>query len=145
MLQCNTVDFSKAIIADAATVQAGKLYIHGGGWDRIFTTALPWVHPSLAIAFVLRVEYLEALTDHPVVIELVDDDEQPVFPRIEGTVRVGHPPMIAPGSPIFVPQAITLNSLQFARHGTFRFRITAGGASAEVPFYVSPPMPPARG
>jgi hypothetical protein len=135
------VDFTKALIADAAAVQGGKLYIHGGGWDRIFAASLPWVHPTLALAFVLRVEYLEALTDYPIVIELLDDDEQAVLPAIEGTVRVGHPPMLAPGSPLFVPQAITLNALQFAKHGPFRFRIKAGDSVAEVPFYVSPPQP----
>lgn len=129
------------MIADAAAVQGGKLYVHGGGWDRITTASLPWVHPTLALAFILRIEYLEALRDHPVTIELLDDDEQLVFPKIEGSVRVGHPPTLAAGSPLFVPQAITLNSLQFAKHGTYRFRVTAGGSVAEVPFYVSPPPP----
>lgn len=131
------MELTRTLIADAAVVQGGKLYVHGGGWDTIQATALPVTHPSLALAFVMRVEYLEALTDIPFLIELVDDDERSLGVKLEGTVRVGHPAMHQPGSPVFVPQAVTFNLLQFTRFGTYRFRISSGGATlAEAPFRV---------
>jgi hypothetical protein len=82
-----------------------------------------------------------AMTDIPIVIELVDDDEKPVGPRLEGKVRVGHPAMAQPGNPIFVPQAVTFNMLQFTRFGTHKFRISSGGNTlGETPFRVLQPM-----
>jgi len=140
------MELTRTLIADAAAVQGGKLYIHGGGWDAIQATALPVVHPSLAIAFVMRVEYSEAMTDIPIVIELLDEDEKPAGPRIDGKVRVGHPAMAQPGNPIFVPQAITFNVLQFARYGTYRFRISSNGVTlGETPFRIIPPIQSAPG
>jgi hypothetical protein len=139
------MELSRSLIADAAVVQSGKLYIHGGGWDAIQANAFPVTHPSLAIAFVMRVEYSEAMTDLPIVIELLDDDEKPAGPKIEGKVRVGHPAMAQPGNPIFVPQAITFNMLQFTRYGTYRFRISSNGVTlGETPFRLIPPIPTAQ-
>jgi hypothetical protein len=126
VLHCTTMELTRTMIADAAVVQAGKLYIHGGGWDGIQANALPVTHPSLAIAFVMRVEYSEALTDIPILIELLDD-ENPAGPRLEGTIRVGHPAMAQPGNPIFVPQAVTFNALQFTSYATYRFRVSSAG------------------
>jgi hypothetical protein len=140
------MDLTRVLVADAAVVQGGKLYIHGGGWDAIQATSLPVVHPSLSIAFVMRVEYSEAMTDIPIVIELLDDDEKPAGPRIDGKVRVGHPAIAQPGNPIFVPQAITFPMLQFARYGTYRFRVSSNGVTlGETPFRIIPPMPSATG
>jgi len=131
------VELTRTLIADAAVVQGGKLYVHGGGWDTIQASSLPVTHPSLALAFVMRVEYLEALTDIPFLIELVDDDERTMGVKLEGTVRVGHPAMSQAGSPVFVPQAVTFNMLQFTRFGAYRFRISSSGVSlAEAPFRV---------
>jgi hypothetical protein len=146
VLQCTTMDLTRAIIADAAVVQGGKLYVHGGGWDAIQANALPVTHPSLALAFVMRVEYSEAMTDIPIVIELLDDDEKAAGPRIDGKVRVGHPAIAQPGNPIFVPQAITFNVLQFARYGMYRFRVSSNGVTlGETPFRIIPPIANAPG
>jgi hypothetical protein len=135
------MELARILIADAAVVQGGKLYIHGGGWDGIHANALPVTHPSLAIAFVMRVEYLEALTDIPIVIELLDDDEKPAGPRLDGKVRVGHPAIAQPGNPLFVPQAVTFNLLTFTRYGTYRFRLSGSGVTlGETPFRVLQPI-----
>jgi hypothetical protein len=135
------VNLTGALIADAAVVQGGKLYVHGGGWDGIQAMALPVTHPSLALAFVMRIEYSEALTDIPLGIELVDEDEKPLGAKIEGRVRVGHPAAARPGDPLFVPQAVTFNMLQFNRYGTYRFRITSGTLMlGDATFRVLPPI-----
>jgi hypothetical protein len=135
------MELTRVLIADAAAVHGGKLYIHGGGWDAVQANAVPVTHPSLALAFVLRVEYSEALTDIPIVIELLDDDEKAAGAKIEGKIRVGHPAIAQPGNPVFVPQAVTFNMLQFTKYGTYRFRISSGATTiGEAPFRVMEPL-----
>jgi hypothetical protein len=83
------------------------------------------------------------MTDLPLRIEVVDQDERVLdLAKVEGTIRVGHPPVLKPGSPIFVPHAITYNGLQFAAYGSYKFRITSGEKPlTEIPFSVmSHPM-----
>lgn len=126
-----------AMLADAARVESGKLYVHGGAWDSITAASFPTTHPTLALAIVLRVEYSEALQDIPVLIELLDEDDQPFGPRLEGTINTGHAPGIRPGTPSSVPQAITLPMLTFDSPGGYRFRVSSGDEElASVPFRV---------
>ncbi len=136
-----------ALLADAAAVEGGKLYIHGAGWDTIWAASIPSTHPSLALALLFRVEYNEALRDIPISIELVDEDGQSVGVRIDGKFNVGHAAGTKPGDPIFVPQAITLPMLQFPKQGDFSFRIGSGpNELGSVFFRVAPAsgMPNAR-
>jgi hypothetical protein len=132
------MDVTTAMLADAASVENGKLYVHGGGWSIIHTTQLPVVHPTMALALVFRVEYTEALEDHPIAIELLDEDDTQLGPRIDGIIHVGHPPRTRPGTPAFVPQALRFNLLRFEREGGYRFRVTTGDDEvASVPFRVA--------
>ncbi|MGI8610586.1 MAG: DUF6941 family protein [Candidatus Dormibacteria bacterium] len=124
-----------ALLADAAAVLNGKLYLHGGGWDSIYAAAFPTTQPAMALAFVFRVEYSEALVDIPFVIALVDEDENDAGPRFEGKLNVGHPPGMKAGTPLHIPQAMTLNMLQFSKPGQYRFTIRSGDKElASVPF-----------
>jgi uncharacterized protein DUF6941 len=139
-----------AMLADAATLAEGKLYIHGGAWDTIYLTNPdgPYTHPVISLAFVLRVEYLEALQNIPIAIEILNDDNRAVGVRADGMINVGHSPGMEPGSPIFVPQAITFNTLTFPRAGGYRFKISAAGKElGSVPFRLAvrmaPPQPTA--
>jgi hypothetical protein len=115
-----------ALIADAAVVERGKLYIHGAGWDTIWAASIPTTHPTVALALLFRIEYSEALQDIPITIDLVDEDEHPIGIKIEGKLNVGHAAGTKPGAPIFVPQAITLNMLQLPKEGGYSFRIMSG-------------------
>ena len=131
------VEVATAMLADAATVENGKLYVHGGAWSVINARSFPVTHPSLALALVFRVEYTEALEDHPIAIELLDEDDHALGPRIDGVIHVGHPPRMKPGTPAFVPQAIRFNLVPFEREGGYRFRVTVDGEEiASVPFRV---------
>lgn len=92
----------------------------------------------MAVAILFRFEYLEALRDIPLLIELLDEDENALGPRVEGTFNVGHPPRSKPGAPIFVPQAITIPMLQLPKSGGYRFSIRSGDRElASVPFQVA--------
>jgi hypothetical protein len=125
------------MLADAAAVAGGKLYVHGGGWDSISVESLPAVHPSMAVVWVFRVEYAEALQDIPISVELVDEDDAPLDVRLEAVVNVGHPPGSRPGAPTFMPLQWTLTLLDLPHAGGYRFRICAGEDElASVPFRV---------
>jgi hypothetical protein len=71
----------------------------------------------MALALVFRIEYNEALADIPFVIELVDEDDRPVGPRIEGVINAGHPPRTRRGTPTFQPLAMTFNMTSFDHEG----------------------------
>ena len=125
------------MLADAAQVERGKLFVHGGGWDNISVANIPAVHPSMALVLLFRIEYDEALDDIPVSIDLVDEDDQPVGPHIEAVINAGHPPRTRRGTPTFVPQAITVTMLPLQRAGGFRYRVRSRDEElASVPFRV---------
>lgn len=130
-----------AMIADAATVQGGKLYIHGGGWDTIVARHVPIRHPTLALAFLLRAEYPETMSQIPLVIDIVDEQGEKLPARYEGMVNLSRAPGNRPGGFVTVPHAVTFDFLEIPALGSYRFRITSSRRLlAEVPFQVvSPP------
>jgi hypothetical protein len=131
------MNVTAAMLADAAVVQGGKLYIHGGGWDSIRVEALPAMQPTMAIAWIFRIEYSEALEEISVVVELLDEDDTAIGPRLEATLTAGHPPGSRAGAPIFVPLQWTLTQVELPAAGGYRFRIWVGDRElASVPFRV---------
>jgi len=126
-----------AMLADAASVESGKLYVHGGGWDTIDVAAVPATHPTLALVLIFRIEYDEALADIPIVIELLDEDDKPLELRLEGKMNAGHPPRLRPGTATFHPLALPFAMLTFQREGGYRFRVTSQGREvASIPLRV---------
>ncbi len=119
------MNVTTAMLADAASVEGGKLFVHGGAWDTINVHAIPAIQPTMALVLVIQIGYDEALTDIPIVIELLDEDDQPLGTRIEGMINAGHPPRTRPGTPTFHPLAMTLNMLHFDHEGGYRFRVTS--------------------
>jgi hypothetical protein len=131
------MEVTSSMLADAAAVAGGKLYVHGGGWDSISVESLPAVHPSMAVVWVFQVEYAEALQDIPFSVELVDEDNASLDVRLEAVINVGHPPGSRPGAPTFMPLQWTLPLLNLPRAGGYRFRICVGeNELASVPFRV---------
>jgi hypothetical protein len=131
------MDVTTAMLADAASVESGKLFIHGGAWDTIDVGSVPAMQPTMALALVFRIEYDEALADIPIVIELLDEDDHPLGPRIEGVINAGHPPRTRRGTPTFQPLAMTFNMIPFDHEGGYRFKVSSGERElASAPFRV---------
>lgn len=94
----------------------------------------------MALALVFHFEWNETNEDVPVVIELVDDDNQPLGIRAAGVLNVGRPPGVKKGSPLQSPFALTLPPIPFQKAGNYRFRVMTGDRElASVPFRVDAP------
>jgi Family of unknown function (DUF6941) len=133
------MNLAVAMLADAARVEGGKLYVLGGGFDTVFAQSYPVTHPSLAVVLLLMVEWNEALDPIQLDIALLDEDDNRLGPGSGGIINVGHPPTNVPGMPISVPLQSTFPLLQFGAPGAYRFRIQANGHDVgSIRFRVAP-------
>jgi hypothetical protein len=114
------MDVMAMLLADAARVESGKLYVFGGGWDRINAISFPTTHPSMAVAVILQVEYDEALAEHLVEIGLMKDGRV-AGPVQQMSLNVGHSPGMTRGAPTFVPLSFTYYELPFAEPGRYEW------------------------
>ena len=89
------------IVADRAEVANGKLYMMGGGWDRIQPPQFPF-SLMLGIAVGLRVPYHETEDAHRLRVVL-DRDGQKLF-EFDAEVQTGRPPGMR-GRDTLVPMA----------------------------------------
>ena len=126
-----------AMLADAAHVQGGKLYVLGGGFDTIITKALPAVQRSLAVVLVASVEPAERHHDLELTISLVDEDGKPTRLQARGRVRVGSPPNLPPGSLSTVPIVSPFANVRFDEAKGYSFFVHHEGRElARIAFRV---------
>jgi hypothetical protein len=85
------------ILADAAQVVNGKLYLLGGGWETVtlHSDRFPVSH-HCAVAASFRVPWLETNQQTPMEIEIVHEDGDTIA-KIAGQVEVGRPAGHPPG------------------------------------------------
>jgi hypothetical protein len=105
------------ILADAAQIVAGKLYLMGGGWDVLTANqALPVTrHCALAASYVIP--WTETNQRFNVEIVIVSDEGKELG-KISGQVEVGRPAGIPPGSEQRAQIAAEL-TLEFAQAGSY--------------------------
>jgi hypothetical protein len=131
------MEVTTAMVADAAALADGKLYINGGGWNTIFTAKVPTTHPALALVLIFKLSWHEANEDMPVLIELMDEDGQPSPLRGEGTFRVAAPPFVKKGVDLYQSFAQMFYAVTFENLGLYRFRISSNGKDlASIPIHV---------
>ena len=135
------------MLADAAAVLDGKLYIHGGGWDQLASPRLPFTVPNVALVLVIEHEWDETHTDMELQVQIYDEDGKPTRFGAIGTIRVGRPIMAKPGAPVSNPLVLTFPNLTVQRTGRYIFRVQVNGEEiGSVPFSVyvprEPPLPP---
>ena len=126
------------ILADAAQIADGKLYLLGGGWDRIWVNAgFPSVH-SVALAISFRVPWNETNQLHQVEVEITDQDHAGTLVKIEGSVEVGRPAGLEPGGEQR-SQFVANFPLRFEWPGTYAVNARVkDGVSARTTFTVVP-------
>jgi hypothetical protein len=127
------IDF--LILADAAQVADGKLYLLGGGWDRLAVQALPAMQMA-GIAVGVLVPWAETNTPRSLTLTVEDDDGGTVVPPLTVRVEVGRPPGLPAGAEQRV--MVALNA-QLALPRLGGYVITAaleGGAQRRLRFGV---------
>lgn len=125
------------ILADGAQVQNGKLYVMGGGWDRIVINQPFPANHAMAIALGIRVPWNEANRRHQFKLTIVDAEGQEKIMDGGGDFEVGRAAGSIPGQDQRVQFALTL-SLQLKREGEYSVIVEVDGIQLErTPFYVT--------
>jgi hypothetical protein len=121
------------LLADAAQVADGKLFILGGGWS----LTGPDPTPS-AVAIKLEVDWHETNVQHHWELFLEDADGQPVLMptpdgeqpiEIRGDFSVGQPEGIIEGTPVDVPMAINLGPIPLKNAMRYTWRLMVNGTN----------------
>lgn len=124
------IDF--VIISDRSEVVNGKLYIMGGGYDRVFVGGpMPHVF-ALSFAVGVLVPWNACNIDHRIQFAL----EGPEGKDLEGFggavgFKVGRPPVMGEGDCQRVMIALPQAPVAFPAFGTYALRVTLNGGNAK--------------
>ncbi|HSG79087.1 MAG TPA: hypothetical protein VLD62_05850, partial [Acidimicrobiia bacterium] len=92
-----------AMLADAAQVAGGKLFVMGGAFDTITAREFPALHRSLSLALVAEIGPADRNRELDIMIRLVDEDGKEIGVESKGTFRVGSPATLPAGASSLVP------------------------------------------
>ena len=126
------------LICDFAEVINDKLYVQGGGIDRVVAD----VPVSLSLAVVVPVSWNDTNRRQNIRLELRTSDGHPYPPGpddpgtgpgavVEGSYEVGRPPGSAPGMSFLAKLAIRLPFMIYAR-GTYEWRLVIEDQSTDI-------------
>jgi hypothetical protein len=123
------------MLADGAQVVGGKLYLLGGGWDRL---QLPDFPGNLLVAVVLgvRVPWPETNRRHTFRVRALTADAERELLKVEGEFEVGRAPGLPPGmSQLF--QVAAQGPLQVPAPGSYFVEavVDDGAATRTAPFF----------
>ncbi len=140
------MDVDWAILADAAQVVGGKLYLLGGGWDVLTAnTALP-LQQQCGIALGFGIPWTEANQRQRVELEIQHEDGQSLM-RANLEIEVGRPSGLPPGSTQRAQSAVNL-AIKLHALGTYVLIVRLDSEERKrVPFRViaGPRFPRGRG
>lgn len=115
-LPISEIDF--VILADRAEAINGKLYVMGGGWDRL---DVPDLSQPVTFGFAVGVliPWNATNENHPLQIILEHEDGEKVGREFNVTVNVGRPPTAIPGQSFRAIIAVN-GRWTLPRSGTYR-------------------------
>lgn len=122
------------VLADAAAVAEGKHYIHGAGWDRLYSLSYPVTHPQMAAAARIAVSRDEA--GHPIDLSLdvLDKDERSILTDHPGALRgplmVHGPDESWVGAELHLPVVFSLTNVVFPDEGAYSVVVRLDGVEA---------------
>ncbi len=133
------------LLADAAQVADGKLFILGGGWSLIGPDPMP-----TAVAVKLTVDRHELDRTHHWHLVLEDADGQPVYVtdtlqaiEVHGEFHIGQPDGVPEGVPVDFPMAINFPPLPIPAGARYQWRLIINGDTlpgANVAFSTRPSL-----
>jgi Family of unknown function (DUF6941) len=114
-----------AFLADAAqTSSDGKLYVLGGGIDRIRAKKFPTAHPSMSLVLKLKLHPAECEREHTLEVELWDPDANLVGGKVSAKFKAKRQER---GRPAFLQLVLNAVQTTFTRPGDFAFQIVIDG------------------
>jgi hypothetical protein len=118
-----TLDY--LLVADGAQVVGGKLYLLGGGWDRLMVPQLPGP-PPVPIAVALGINVPWSLTNRKLSfsVDVLDSDGGEVAQLAGGQFEVGRPPGLRAGTPQRFQLTVTAQP-HFGVEGRYVFQCSA--------------------
>ena len=125
------------ILADAAQVVGNKLYLLGGGWDKLVVNSGFPVDQQVGLAISVKVPWNNTNESHRFEIEIATDDGETVG-KTEGRFEVGRPVGILPGQDQRVQLAAS-STLRLKGEGTYAIIARIDGEERRrVHFNVAP-------
>jgi len=117
-------------LADSVAVAEGKLYIHGGGWNRIMVGSLPARHDRIGIGLLLRASGA-ARGPHRFELRVLDPDDRELTLGADGSVRRPGGEVTLQGGAsdeeVAIPLAINLDGMVLERAGRYRLVVSVDG------------------
>lgn len=124
-------------LADHAEAINGKLYVHGGCWDRLTVSETASDYGPLSLAVALRVPWQATNQRHTFEVSFVDADGQVLLPPFQGEFEAGRPPGMRPGDEHTLVLAVNMNAITVTSPGYYAFLLAVNGApAARAPFRV---------
>jgi len=135
------IDF--LILADRAEAINGKLYMMGGGWDRL--GVVDFAQPvSFSLALGILVPWNLTNQEHPVRIWTEHEDGTRVGPEIQAGVNMGRPPIAVPGQ-AFRALIVVNAAWKLPRPGTYCVKATVANRQPKrVAFHATEAQPAVR-
>ena len=123
-----------AMLADSAQASEGKVYILGGGIDKIFAKAFPTTHPQMALALKLKLDSSECEREHALEIELWDADGNPAGPKLSAKFEAPREDL---GRPSYVQLVLNIVGQTFKAAGDYAFKVLVDGQHLKtLPLYL---------
>ena len=138
MSELDSVTIDYVMVCDAAQAVGGKLYVIGGGWDRMMIPEFPGP-PLVPFSVVFGINVPWNLTNRPFTfsIQILDSDDTIIGEVASGEFEAGRPPGTRPGVSQRIPFAGPANP-EFPEPGRYVVRVLLQGQKAgETSFEVA--------
>ncbi len=126
-MNIDDISVSAFFVADHAETINGKLYIHGGYWNRLAFPEYPATAPGMALVVVLRIPFRDPQQPHQFSIGLIDSDGVRLPFKVDGDFMIGSSPQTRRGDPTLLPLAIPVQGLDIERPGDYSFVVDVDG------------------
>lgn len=123
--EAQEVQIKVMLLADSAQAVGGKLYVLGGGFDRINMPTVPFSH-RFDLAMLISVPWGATNQPYQVVVELVDAGGDAIGYRAEATMETGRPPGTRPGTSLTIPLVVPVLA-EFRAPGRYSLRGSING------------------
>jgi hypothetical protein len=141
--------------ADHAEAMNGKIYVHGGYWNRLNFPSFPQL-VNLTLVAVLNVPFAKYQADHKFSIGMRDLDGNALPLDVQGNFRVGANPTMEYGDPTVMPIAVPVIGLPITHPADYVFTFSVDdtplgdfafrAVQIQMPlmFHRGPPDPPSE-